>query len=150
MNKLLLPFVAGAALCLAADPFVGVWKPDPAKCKTSPGAPEVRKTTAITCEAQGKDQYRVIGTTPDGKTQYDGVWILDGEEHGKSANVYTQIAFERIDDRHIHGKTVGPKGSVAEDWVVSADGKTQTWTRKGTGTTTGRPVDDFYFYDKRQ
>lgn len=146
MNRLLLTFVAGGMLCLAADPFVGVWKPDPAKCKISAGAQEARKTTAVTFEAQGKDEYRFVGTTPDGKTQFVDVIILDGKQHGQNGSTTT---IERIDARHIRDKVVGPKGSVVGDWVISADGKTLTWTRKRTGATSGRTVDDLYFYDKQ-
>jgi hypothetical protein len=148
MNKLLLIFAAGGMLCLAADPFVGVWKPDPAKCKISAGAPEARKTIAVTFEAQGKDQYRFVGTTPDGKIQFVDVITLDGKQHGQNDSG-SATSIERIDARHIRDKVVGPKGSVVGDWVVSADGKTLTWTRKGTGATSGRTVDDLYFYDKQ-
>jgi hypothetical protein len=148
MNKLLLALVAGSTLCLAADPFVGVWKPNAEKCKTSPGAPEARKTATVTFEVQGKDKYHVVATTPDGKTQFESIFILDGKQHGQDDEGST-ITHERVDARHFRQRTVGSKGSVVADWVVSANGYTLTWTRKGSGATSGRPVDDLYVYDKQ-
>jgi hypothetical protein len=148
MKKLLLAVVAGSTLCLAADPFAGVWKPNAAKCKTSPGAPDARKTTSLKFEAQGEDRYHEIGTAPDGKILFETVLILDGKQHGGGDKGLT-ISHERLDARHIRDRTVSPKGSVVADWVISADGQTLTWTRKGTGSTSGRAVDDVYVFDKQ-
>ena len=84
MNKLLLTFFAGAALCLAADPFVGTWKSNAAKMKMSPGGAPGRETWAYTFEAQGKNQYHVT-VTGDGKTQSvsaDGMTLTETRRDG--------------------------------------------------------------------
>ncbi len=148
MNKLLLTFFAGAALCLAADPFVGTWKPNAAKMKMSPGGTPGRETWAYTFEAQGKNQYHVTSTTPDGKTQFDAVWHLDGKAGTPNKNGVTNSG-ERVGPRHIRTKGASARGAVVADWVVSVDGKTLTETRKGTGTASGRAVDEVYVYDKQ-
>jgi hypothetical protein len=148
MNKLLLTFFAGAALCLAADPFVGAWKPNAAKMKMSPGGTPGREGISLTFEVQGKNQYHYTRTAPDGKASGAIVWIVDGKEHKMEGSDLAYTA-KRIDDRHIRSEVNSPKGSHVEDWVVSADGKTLTETRKGTGGNTGRVLDEVYVYDKQ-
>ena len=54
----------------------------------------------------------------------------------------------RIDRRHLRNTVKGPKGTLISDWLISADGKTLTNTRKGNGTSTGRPIDEVLIYDK--
>ena len=48
------------SLCsaFAADPFVGTWIPKGEEWKSSPGAPERRKSESITIETTGKNAYR--------------------------------------------------------------------------------------------
>ena len=43
----------------------------------------------------------------------------------------------------------GRNGTSVIDYVVSADGKTLTVTRKGAGTNTGRTLDEVHVYDKQ-
>jgi hypothetical protein len=130
----------------AVDPFVGTWKPNVEKWKLSPGAPEQRKSQMITIETKGKNQYHITTKTADGKAN-PGVWMVDGEEHQLADGDTRKI--ERINERHLRMTVSGPKGSTVNDWIVSPDGKTLTNTRKGTGTTSGRPLDELLVYDKQ-
>jgi hypothetical protein len=147
MSKLAVTFLLVAALCLAGDPFVGVWIPNAAKTKLSPGGKAGPPTGAWAVAAQGED-YRVTQTMPDGKIEADFIWHLDGKERKSEFGDFLTSG-ERIDERHLRFKSRGAHGSYVTDLVVSADGKTQTETRKGTGTNTGRVVDDIIFLDKR-
>jgi hypothetical protein len=151
MKRVLL-FAATAALCLAEDPRVGTWKPAQFdKWKISPGGrSEERKSQMAITELIGKDTYRETTTTLDGKPverQPPFTYVIDGKEH-KSRNDVT-IKFERISERHTRETLTGPRGTTVEDSVVSPDGKTGTITRKGTGTTSGRQVDELFIYEKQ-
>jgi hypothetical protein len=148
-----LAFLGSASSLQAADPFVGTWTPDVEKWKLSPGAspgvPEQRKSTMMTIEATGKNEYRLTATTFDGKPTGDPpqVVLVDGKEH-KLPNGNT-ITFQRINERHWRINDLGPKGSAIYEQVVSPDGNTLTMTRKGTGTNSGRPLDELLVYSKK-
>jgi hypothetical protein len=133
----------------AADPFVGTWKPNVEKWKLSPGAPERRKSEVITFESAGKDKYRLTTTTLDGKATdiAPETLIVDGKEQKDDNGVTAK--FQRIDSSHVRMTLKSTKGTAVIDWVASPDGKTLTVTRKGTGATSGRPLDEFLVYDKQ-
>jgi hypothetical protein len=142
MNKLLLIFVIATTFCLAADPFVGTWRPNLEKWKGS----EDMKSEVLTFEATGKDQYRLIGTR-DGKPTGNPpvVWIVDGKERKEDE---TTSKIDRIDDHHLRVQRSSSVGNVVNDWVVSPNGKTVTVTRKGIGQK-GQSVDTLWVYDKQ-
>src|SRR5262249_39039843 len=87
MNKLMLTFVATTTLAVAADPFVGTWKPNTEKSKFSPGGGEFRKTSLLVLEPAGKGAYHENLRTFDGKTIENGpgsggrTLTVDGKEH---------------------------------------------------------------------
>ena len=149
MTKLLLTLIATTTLCFAADPFVGTWKPaNVEKWKTSPGFPDGHKSEVVTFELLGKDQYRMTVSSSDGKsTGNPVVWNVDGKEH-KSESGYT-VKFVRIDQHHLRQSYSTSKGSGVFDWVVSTDGEALTETRKGIGSTSGRPLDELYVYERK-
>jgi hypothetical protein len=147
-RRMMFVALTSSTFAFAADPFVGTWKPDVAKWKTSPGLNEAVKSDLVTLEASGKDQYRRTFTTFDGKRTGTGnprVWHVDGKEY-KQNGVTSKI--ERIDERHWRFTQSSSKGSVVNDWVVSPDGKTLTITRNGFGVTIGR-IDEVWIYDKQ-
>ena len=148
---ILMLFAAG--LAFAADPFVGTWKPNPGKWKDSAGAPEGRKSQVLKLEAltnhYHQTQYTLNGRPviqPDGKTLATADFFLAGKEYQIGAMT---IVGQRIDERHFKETAKGKKGTSVIDYVVSADGKNLTVTRKGTGTNTGRPLDEVHVYDKQ-
>jgi hypothetical protein len=151
MNKRLIMFAAAAALGLAADPFIGTWKPAHLeKWKLSPGGKgEESKSFAVITEAAGKDVYRSTTTTLDGKPverRPPFTTPLDGTAH--PGHDGATIKSERIDERHFRTTVTSDKGTLVEDFVIDADGKSQTITRKGNGATTGRQVDEIYYFEK--
>lgn len=137
----------GAGLSFAADPFVGTWKPNPVKWKDSAGAPESRKHDLMKWEAVAKDHYRLTPVSPDGKPGVIIDLLLDGKEHPVGDG--DMASFQRISDMHISVSVKGPKGATTLDYIVSADGKTLTETRKGTGTKSGRVIDEIHEYDQQ-
>jgi hypothetical protein len=150
-TAVLMLFAAG--LALAADPFVGTWKPNPDKWKDSPGAPTSRKSEVLKLEALA-NHYRQTQYTLDGKpvmradrkTLATSDFFLDGKEYQMGMMT---IVGQRIDERHFKETAKGEKGTSVIDYVVSADGKALTVTRKGTGTNTGRTLDEVHVYDKQ-
>ena len=150
--KILLLTFATVALATAADPFSGTWTPNVDNWKLSPGAPERRKHEVITLESVGKDKYRAI-TRVDGKpTEAEPpIWNVDGKDHEvKNANgIPTSLKWQRIDDRHLRMIVKSSKGAAVVDYVVSTDSRTLTVTRKGSGATSGRTLDELLVYDRR-
>jgi hypothetical protein len=148
---LLILFAGGMAL--AADPFVGTWKPNPVKWKDSPGAPESRKSQVLKLEVLANHYHQTQYTLDrkpvmqaDGKTIATSDFFLDGKEYLMGTMT---IIGQRIDERHFKETAKGQKGTSIIDYVVSADGKTLTVIRKGTGTNTGRTLDEVHVYDKQ-
>ena len=148
-----LSLVASDVLLAQSNPFVGTWKPNPGKWKDSPGAPEGRRSQVLKLEAltnhYHQTQYTLDGRPvmqPDGKTLATADFFLDAKEY--QIGTMTIIG-QRIDERHFKETAKGQKGTSVIDYVVSADGKNLTVTRKGTGTNTGRPLDEVHVYDKR-
>lgn len=132
----------------AADPFVGTWKPAVEKWKIGPGFREAAKSETIIIEATGKNEYHLTPKTPDGRaTGTPQTLLVDGKEHKSSGNSNSAKS-ERINERHLRVTVSGPKGTAIEEWVVSTDGNTLTVMRKGTGTTSGRPLDEVLIYSK--
>lgn len=135
----------------AADPFVGTWKPDVEKWKLSPDAPERRKSELVVLESVGKDKYRITWTKLDGNAADTppAIWTIDGKEHNEhEPGNGVIVRFQRVGDRHLKETAVGPKGSSVFEWIVSPDGNALTYTRKGTGTTSGRPLDEVLVYSR--
>jgi len=136
---------------LAADPFVGTWKPDLTQWKLSPGAPEDRKHQVITFELAGQNQYREIISTVDGSPTDSPlliwIWDVDGNEHLDPVGLRVRI--EHVDDRHLRQTAKGPKGTSVWDFVVSADSTTLTVVRKGTGTTSSCTLDELLLYQRQ-
>jgi len=140
----------GAGIALAADPFVGTWKPNLAKWHDSPDGPSPRKTEVSTWELVGKDTYRVSFLAPDGKVAKRSNGQLATEDRIFDGKDHDGAVPERIDERHLKSTVKGAKGTSLNDFQVSADGKTLTITRKGTATSTGRPLDgEVWVYDRQ-
>jgi hypothetical protein len=140
-------FAAGIAV--AADPFVGTWKPNLDHWKDSPGSPESRKSQMPKWEAAGKDAYRVTILASDGKPVNSVDMIPDGKERQASETDKDQVTAQRLSKTHIRVSVRGSKGATTVDYLVSADGTVLTITRKGTGTNSGRQLDEIHVYDKQ-
>jgi hypothetical protein len=75
--------------------------------------------------------------------------IVDGKERQASETDKDLVTAQRLGKTHIRLSVRGSKGTATNDYVVSADGKVLTVTRKGTGTTSGRRLDEIHVYDKQ-
>jgi hypothetical protein len=121
-----------AVIAFAADPFVGTWKMNPAKSKTSFPLP---KSITNTCTAQGNAQIIVIDSVYADGTITHRSWTstFDGKDHPVIGDPNTDMSSEtRVNPNTIeyvnkkNGKEVA-RGRV----VVSKDGKTFTDTGGG-------------------
>ena len=125
---MLLLFVLGLACALwAADPFVGTWKMNPAKSKTS-----YPLEGSFTTKVEGQD----IGI----KAVEDLVWANGNAVHrrwaakfdGKDYPVEGDPAIDAISLKRANPDTVnyvvkkGGRQFASGKWVVSKDGKTST------------------------
>jgi hypothetical protein len=149
--KIAIMLALAAALSFAADPFVGTWKAaQPDKWKISPGGKaEERKSLLVTTELISKNKYRETTTTLNGSPVDDHppfTYVRDGKERRSINN--TTVKYELMEERHGRATIKGEKGTVVDDLIVSPDGKTATVTRKGTGPTTGRQIDEQFFYER--
>jgi hypothetical protein len=130
----------------AADYFLGTWKANPAKTKLSPGTPDVRKSELMIVDDMGVDQYRVTRITQDAKNSTVGLYF-DGRE--RFSDAVTSVIGIKLGPRSLRNTIKGAKGTLVSEWTVSPDGKVLTNTRKGTGTETGRVINEVLVYDRQ-
>jgi len=141
--------IAGAAVCFAADAFMGTWKLNEAKSKIGAGSP---KNTTVVYEAAG-DSVKVTtdGTDGDGKPSH-GVWTgkFDGKDYPVTGDPSTDTrSYKKVGDHtltFINKK--GDKVTISGRGVVSADGKTRTVTITGTDSK-GAKFTTTAVYDKQ-
>jgi hypothetical protein len=145
----LVAFLVGAALCLAADVNMGVWKLNAAKSKFGAGA---AKGETVTYEMAG-DQVKVIvdGTDKDGKKVHNE-WVgkYDGKDYPvKGDAAYDSRAYTKVDD-HTMNMVIKKDGKVVAQGtiVVAPDGKSRTVKVSATDPkVTG--LDQNAVYDKK-
>ena len=141
--------IAGAAVCFAADAFMGTWKLNEAKSKIGAGSP---KNTTVVYEVAG-DSVKVTtdGTDGDGKPSH-GVWTgkFDGKDYPVTGDPSTDTrSYKKVGDHtltFINKK--GDKVTISGRGVVSADGKTRTVTITGTDSK-GAKFTTTAVYDKQ-
>src|SRR5262249_29514254 len=141
--------LVGAAVCFAADGFMGTWKLNEAKSKIGAGMP---KNHTVVYAADGDSMKITIdGTGADGKPVHSE-WTgkFDGKDYPVTGdpNVDTR-SVTKVDD---HTLTVtqkkGDKVSITAKVVLSADGKTRTVNASGTDAS-GKKVSTTAVYDKQ-
>ena len=130
----------------APDYFLGTWKANPVKTKLSPGTPDVRKSEVMIVDDMGVDQYRVTRITQDGKNSTVGLYF-DGRE--RFSDPVTGVVGVKFGPRSFRNTIKGSKGTLVSEWIVSPDGKVLTNTRKGTGTETGRVINEVLVYNRQ-
>jgi hypothetical protein len=141
--------LAGAAVCFAADSFMGTWKLNEAKSKIAAGS---LKNTTVVYEAAG-DSVKVTtdGTGGDGKPSHSE-WTgkYDGKDYPVTGDPTTDTrSYKKVDDHtltFINKK--GDKVTISGRGVVSADGKTRTVTITGTDSS-GTKFTTTAVYDKQ-
>lgn len=142
-------WLAGFALCFAADLNMGTWKLNEAKSKLAPGA---AKNTTVVYAAEGDNvKVTVDGVDGEGKPAHNE-WTgqFDGKEYPVTSDPNSDTrSYKRIDDRTLEftGKK-GGKVTVTGRVVVAADGKTRTVTAKAADAK-GNMISTTTVYDKQ-
>ena len=145
---LLLCFV-GAAVCFAADAFIGTWKLNEAKSKIAVGS---LKNTTVVYEAAG-DSVKVTtdGTDGDGKPSHSE-WTgkYDGKDYPVTGDGSADTrSYKKVDDQTLaFTNKKGDKVTITGRGVISADGKTRTVTITGTDSK-GKKFTSTAVYDKQ-
>jgi hypothetical protein len=147
--RLCLTLFVSATLAVAADPFVGTWKPDLRKWKLVSDAPEA-KEHVYTIAAAGKDTYRTM-ITEEGKEAITYVLPVDGKERTEESPGIGLVTTksERLGNGHFKMILSGPKGTMFRDLRVSSDGKTLTISKHGTGLRNGIAFNETLVYTKQ-
>jgi polyphosphate kinase 2 (PPK2 family) len=141
--------LVGAALCLAADGFLGTWKLNEAKSKLAPGT---AKNNTVVYSAMGDQMMVTIdGTDAAGKpTHNEWMGKFDGKDYPVTGDSTSDTrSVKKIDD-HTLSFTVKKAGKVlfTGSIVLSADGKTRTVTTEGTDAA-GKKITATAVYDKQ-
>jgi hypothetical protein len=129
----LVVFLAGFALCFAADLHMGTWKLNEAKSKLSPGT--VKNNTVLYEAAGDNVKVTIDGVDGEGKpTHNEWTGKFDGKDYPVTGDPNSDSrAYKKVDD-HTMAVTVkkGGKVTVTGRTVVAADGKSRTVTTSGT------------------
>jgi len=148
-QKLALVLLGCATLLVAADPFVGTWKMNPAKTKYSAGAPPKQYTVAMT-EAGADLDVNITGTAADGAPIASHYTMPAKGGKGK----IIASPFEGVDGKRINptqreiNYSKGGKVVYTAKTKISADGKTLTANVKGTDAT-GKAVEGVVIFEKQ-
>ena len=147
----LVAFFAGLAVCLAAEPHIGMWKLNEAMSKFTPDA---TKNTSVVYSIVGSgDNIKIVvdGKDKDGKAIHSE-WTgkFDGKDYPVTGSAVEDTrAYTKIDDRTLDFTSKkGGKASVTGRVVISADGKTRTVTTTATDPS-GKKVQNTAAYDKQ-
>lgn len=145
---LALCFVA-AAVCLAADAFIGTWKLNEAKSKLAPGTP---KNTTVVYEAAGDNvKVTVEGTDSEGKaTHSEWTGKFDGKEYAVTGDSTSDMrSYKKVNEHTLTfiAKKEG-KETISGRIVISDDGKSRTVSVTTTDAK-GNKVQSTAVYDKQ-
>ncbi len=147
--KLVFMLLAPAVALMAADPFVGTWKLNPAESKFKVGAPYQEAT--ITISESGSDvDVAVKGTAANGAPFSSHYTVPANGGIGK----IVEGSWEAVSGKLLNAReretsySKGGKVSYTTHGKVSKDGKTLTVATKGTNAA-GQAVDGVSVYDKQ-
>ena len=145
---LALGFV-GAALCLAADGFIGTWKLNELKSKLAPGT--AKNSTVVYATMGDNVMVTIDGTDADGKPMHNE-WMgkYDGKDYAVTGDSTSDMrSVTKIDDHTLtFSVKKGDKVLFTGRIVLSADGKTRTVTTEGTDSS-GKMINSIAVYDKQ-
>jgi polyphosphate kinase 2 (PPK2 family) len=141
--------LVGAALCLAADGFLGTWKLNEAKSKLAPGT--AKNSTVVYSTMGDNIMVTIDGTDAAGKPAHNE-WMgkFDGKDYPVTGDSTSDArSVKKIDD-HTLAFTVkkGDKVLFTGRIVLSADGKSRTVTTEGTDAA-GKKITATAVYDKQ-
>lgn len=142
-------FLAGFALCIAADLNMGTWKLNEAKSKFSP---ETARNHTVVYEAAGDSvKVTVDGIDNAGKPAHN-VWTgkFDGKDYAVTGDPNSDMRSYASVDVHTLALTVKKDSNqtVTGRIVVAANGKSRTVTTSTTDTK-GNKISNVAVYDKQ-
>lgn len=151
LMQVVLVTLAAAVAMYAADPWVGTWKLNPAKSKSTFTNSVKTRTDKFEAMPDGslkqtRTETRADGTTLNGTT----VFKLDGKEYPATGFLWDSISAKRLSDNSyqtVVKKKGGPLNQTSVN-TFSADGKTRTTVTKGTDQT-GKSGEATQVYDKQ-
>lgn len=138
----------GTGAALAADPVIGTWKLNVAKSTFSPGPALKSQTRTYADSAQGTT-LTLKTMAADGK---ESTVTLTFKDDGKPRPVsgipdFDMVSVTRVDALTVHStETKGGTTVGTGVRTVSKDGKTLTFSQKGTHANGGK-YDDVLVYD---
>ena len=139
----------GAALCLAADGFMGTWKLNEAKSKLAPGT--AKNSTVVYSTMGDNIMVTIDGTDAAGKpTHTEWMGKYDGKDYAVTGDSTSDMrSVTKIDDHTLtFSVKKGDKVLFTGRIVLSADGKTRTVTTEGTDSS-GKMINSIAVYDKQ-
>jgi hypothetical protein len=138
-----------AAVLVAADPFAGTWKLNPAKSKYKTGTPPKEQTVVI-AEKGGDLDVNITGMTADGSAMASHYTMpAKGGEGTIIQSPYDAISSKRPSaTERVITYSKGGKVVYTAQPIVSADGKTMTVTLKGTDPA-GKPIEGRAVFEKQ-
>jgi hypothetical protein len=146
---LLVTFLIGATLCLAADLNLGTWKLNEAKSKIDAGLP---KNLTVKYEMMGDSVMATVdGVDGQGKpTHTEWMGKFDGKDYAVTGDPTSDTrALKMIDDQTLElTSKKGGKVTITGKVVVAADGKSRTLTLSGTDAA-GKKIHSTSVYDKQ-
>jgi hypothetical protein len=145
----LVVFLAGVAVSIAGDAWMGTWKLNESKSQIGAGA--TRNHTVSYTMVGDNLQVTVDGVGSDGKPVHH-VWTgkLDGKDYPVTGDATSDMrSYKKIDDRTLEfvGKS-GGKVTVSGRVTHSADGMTRTVTSTVTDAK-GAKISSTGIYDKQ-
>ncbi len=150
LAKLVICMAVAAIAAFAADNTLGTWKLNMEKSKFTPSAP-VKSLTWTREVSDGGVKVTSTGERADG-TPINGSYTAkyDGKDSPVTGAPYDTIAMKQLNANTFTVKTknTSNKYATAGRVVISKDGKTMTWTRKGTDAE-GKPTSATMVYDKQ-
>lgn len=156
MRRILAKLIIGVAIAaigmFGADNSIGTWKRNVAKTKYTP--PETNPITSLTMVREASDGG--LKSTSTGQRK-DGTAInssytakYDGKEYPVTGAPWDTTSIKQIDANTLtaENKKTGGKYHTTGQIVISKDGKTMTFTTKGTDAD-GKPAKTKIVYEKQ-
>jgi hypothetical protein len=145
----LVVFLAGFAVCLAADLNMGTWKLSEAKSKFSPGA--TRNNTVVYEAAGDSVKITVDGVDSEGQPTHN-VWTgkFDGKDYPVTGDPNSDMRSYQSVDAHTLALSVKKGGTetVTGRIVVADNGKSRTVTTSSTDSK-GNKISNTAAYDRQ-
>ncbi len=145
----LVVFLAGLAVCVAADVNMGTWKLNETKSKLTAGA--VKNNTVVYEAVADGVKITVDGVDGDGKPAHS-VWTgkFDGKDYPVTGDPTSDARSYQSVDAHTLALSVKKDGkeTVNGRIVVASNGKSRTVTTSGMDSK-GNKVSNVAAYDKQ-